>query len=321
MINIDELSPVLIFGGAGFVASHLLKLLNSQNIDVYATKLPSEEIHQKCRGVFDINILEPNSILDILRKINPKAIINLAAQSSVGLSWKNMNLTMDVNIKGTINILNAIKDYNPLIKVLIIGSSEEYGKIQTDNYKISELYPVNPTNPYAISKAAQTMISKLFFVNYGLNIVTMRPFNHIGPGQSTGFVVPDFCYQIAKIEKGLVPPVLSVGNLTAKRDFSDVRDIVRGYLYALKYAKGGEIYNIGSGKSVSIEEILFILLGLSSKSISVFQDPQKMRPSDMPIFEADISKFKADTNYSQQIPLKQSLLDTLNYFRQQTAEE
>ena len=317
----SDISPVLIIGAAGFVGTHLMQYFSHQNIEFFATKLPNESIKCNCKDVFDLNILDTNAITDLLYKVKPKAIINLAAQSSVGLSWTNIKLTIDINVTGTMNLLDAVKTCCKETKVLIIGSSEEYGKAPNHQSVISEDFQLNPSNPYAVSKSAQTVAAKMFYSVFGLNVTVMRPFNHIGVGQLTGFVVPDFCYQIAKIEQGICPPIIKVGNLSAKRDFSDVKDIVRGYLLALKYTQPGEVYNIGSGKSISIQQILDILLGLSKVSISIVEDKDRLRPSDTPVIEADISKFHQATGYLPQIPIELTLEDTLNYFRNKVLEE
>lgn len=308
------LSRLLVIGGSGFVGHHLLELTASKQIETYATKLPFEKIDAHCQHVFDLDIMDIQSVINILRDIRPQAVVHLAAQSSVGASWKSMDNTIDINIKGAIHVLDAIKQVDPSIRLLLIGSSDEYGRITTSG-KVSEKYVPDPVNPYAISKLAQTMLGKMYHRAFGLDVVMMRAFNHIGEGQKQGFVVPDFCRQIVEIENGIKPPILYVGDLTSARDFSDVRDIVCGYLLAILRGKSGEIYNIGSGKSVTIETILNFLLKNSKVPIQVVQDPEKMRPAETSIIAADISKLQSDTGYSPSIPLEESLVAVLNYER------
>jgi GDP-4-dehydro-6-deoxy-D-mannose reductase len=239
----------------------------------------------------------------------------LAAQSSVAVSWKNPALTIDVNIKGTLNLLEAIKEADNPPKLLLIGSSDEYGMISPDDLPIKENTPLRPANIYAASKASQGMIGKIYAKAFGLNIVLTRSFNHIGPGQSDTFVVPSFCKQVAEIEAGLIPPVLNVGNLSAKRDFTDVRDVVRAYKLLAEKGKSGETYNVGSGKATSIQELLDTILKLSSSQITIQQDPQKMRPVDMPIFVADTTLLIETTSWKPVYPIEETLFDTIELWR------
>lgn len=316
MISIDRnIEPVLVLGAAGFVGGHLMDYLESQNIKFAVTKLKNEEIIRENCNIYDLDLLDLENVKKILLEQKPKSIINLAAQSSVGLSWKNMNLTVDINIKGTLNVLNSVREICPDTRVLMIGSSEEYGYIDGGVTKVSEDCNIRPGNPYAVTKASQTMFANMFYKAFEMDIMIMRAFNHVGPGQNLGFVVPDFAIQIAQIEKGLKEPIIEVGNLSAMRDFSDVRDIVRGYIGVLKNGKSGAIYNIGSGKAVPIQYLLDKLLSMAKCSIKVVNDPERMRPSDMKIVEADISRLQSDTGYIPMIDLDKTLNDTLNYFR------
>ena len=317
----SNITPILVIGAAGFVGGYLLEECKKQNLEVYATKLKHESIAHPNHGVYDLNLLDKDNIDDVLRNVKPKSIINLSAQSSVGLSWKNPQLTVDVNIKGVVKLLECVKVYDTSIRILMISSSEEYGKQVSEECYITETYPTNPSNPYAVTKACQTMFSKLYCESYGMDIITMRAFNHIGPGQSLGFVVPDFCQQIVDIENGLKDTKLHVGNLDACRDFSDVRDIVKGYLGVLKFGKANEIYNIGSGEAISIKQILDKLLAFTKRKIDVVIDGEKFRPNDVRIIEANIDKLKNDTGYQPEISIDQTLEETLQYFRDKNKGE
>lgn len=306
----------LIIGGAGFVGSYLIDhLLNDCGWNVIVTKLENETIEHNDITVYNLNILEKQSIISLLKKVRPDYIIHLAAQSSVSLSWANPALTIDVNIKGSVNVLDSARelDYNP--RILLIGSGEEYGRILPHEIPITENTPTRPGNIYAATKACQNMIGKIYADAYKMDVIMVRAFNHIGPKQSPVFVVADFCKQVAEIEKGLREPIMKVGNLNAKRDFTDVRDIVRAYSLLLQKGKAGEIYNVGSGKAVSIEEILKLILSYSKANITVEVDKNKLRPVDVPIIEADITKLQEVTGWSTTISLEETIKQTLEYWR------
>ena len=310
----------LIIGAAGFVGRHLIKAIK-ENTDwqVFATKITRESDIIGVDGLFDLDILIPEEISDVLSKVRPDYIFHLAAQSSVALSWKKPALTIDINIKGTVHVLDAVAllDYRP--RVLLIGSGEEYGFIRPDELPISEENPLRPGNIYAATKAAQNMIGKIYAQAYGMDIVMVRAFNHIGTDQDPIFVVADFCKQVAMIEANQHPAVMKVGNLQAKRDFTDVRDVVKAYLLLMQEGVSGEIYNVGSGHAISIEELLHMILSLSKVEIEVTQDEAKMRPSDIPIIEADVSKLHEATQWTASIPLTQTLRETLDFWRDKVA--
>ena len=312
-------SRVLIIGAAGFVGQHLLQYLSGQdNLDISVTKLQSESIPMdgtQSVSVLDIDITDRSSIDQVIQTVNPTHVIHLAAQSSVALSWSNPTLTMSINVNGTLNLLDSLRENVPGCRILIVGSSEQYGKIKPEMLPIIETNPLSPENPYAVSKAAQEMIAQLYVRSYHMNIILVRAFNHIGPGQSSQFVVSDFSKQIAEIEKGLRVPIVRVGNLDAKRDFTDVRDIVRGYWMLLQLGQSGEIYNIGKGQSIAIHDILYELVKLSPMKITVQTDLTKMRPVDTPEIIADISKINKQTTWRPTIEIKQSLIDILDYWR------
>ncbi len=310
------MKKALIVGAAGFVGNYLIDQLQSEGKwSLCATKMMNETIDNKNIGIFDLNILESKSIDELLTRNKPDCIFYLAAQSSVAFSWKNPELTIDVNIKGSSNVLEAIRklDYKP--RVLLIGSGEEYGRILSGELPINEENKIRPGNIYAMTKAAQNMLGEIYTEAYGLDIMSVRAFNHIGPNQSPIFVVADFCKQVAAIEKGLQEPIIKVGNLSAKRDFTDVRDVVKAYSLIIEKGINGETYNVGSGHAVSIEEILKMILSMSKKDITVLTDVQKLRPVDVPIIEADISKIIRDTGWKPTISLEKTIFETLYYWR------
>lgn len=305
---------VLITGAAGFVGSHLITHLKSLNWDVSAACLPHEHIDIVV-PVYEMDILNPATISEILEQTKPDYIFHLAAQSSVALSWKQPDLTVDVNIKGTIHLLEAIRNMKYPVRILLIGSGEEYGYIFPEELPIREDTQLRPVNIYAGTKAAQGLFGQIYAYAYGLEIIIARAFNHIGPGQLDTFAVSDFCRQTAEIESGIRPPVIKVGNLSVRRDFTDVRDIVKAYSLLIEKGKPGKIYNIGNGKAIAMQEVLDLILSLSTERISIEQDATKLRPSDMQVMEADISRFAELTNWKPEIPLRDTLADMLNSWR------
>ena len=307
----------LIIGGAGFVGNYLIEHCKRDwQWFVHVTKMPNETIANPDVSIHDLDILEKKEITALLQTVRPDCIFHLAAQSSVAVSWKNPALTVDVNVKGSINVLDAIRelDYSP--RILLIGSGEEYGHILPGETPISERNTPRPGNIYAATKACQNMIGAIYAKAYQMQIMMVRAFNHIGPNQSPLFVVADFCRQVAEIEAEMRPPVIHVGNLAAKRDFTDVRDVVRAYSLLIQKGQPGETYNVGSSHAVSIEEVLTQILSLSARQIQVSVDPDRLRPVDIPIIEADITKLREVTNWTPAIPLQQTLEETLNYWRQ-----
>lgn len=303
----------LITGVDGFVGKYLSQYLLEQGYDVYGTVI-DDAIKVSDVKTYKMDLLNKEEVRETIKTINPNAIYHLAGQSSVALSWKNPTLTMDVNINGTINLLDSVRENNINTKVLIIGSSDQYGIIKPEDCPIAEEHILNPVSPYAISKMAQEQIAKLYTSSYNMNLIMVRAFNHIGPMQSKNFVVSDFASKIAEIEKGS-EPVIRVGNLEAYRDFTDVRDIVRGYVMLMEKGKNGEVYNIGSGNPIKIREILEILLSLSKIEIQVEIDPDKLRPSDVPLVQCDNSKVKSHINWKAEYDIKNTLKDTLDYWR------
>jgi len=305
----------LIIGGAGFVGSYLIRYLQEQGQEVAVTKMPQETIAAPGADQYDLNILEKDSITDLILKLQPDYVFHLAAQSSVGLSWKNPQMTIDVNIKGSVNVLEALRKAEKRPKTLLIGSGEEYGAIRPEELPVSETNALKPENIYAATKACQNMFGRIYAEAYGLSVTMVRAFNHIGPNQAPMFVVADFCRQTAEIEAGKRDAVLKVGNLAAERDFTDVRDVVRAYALLVEKGTAGETYNVGSGHAVAIDTILKMILSMSDKEIRIEKDPSKFRPVDVPTIEADTKKLYEATGWTPQISLDQTIRETLDYWR------
>lgn len=312
-------STILVIGAAGFVGKHLLRLLAEETaLAVHATKLPFETIDVSSFPdvrVWDLDITLPDTTRILLEDVNPDVIIHLAAQSSVGLSFAKPELTMNINVMGSLHVMEAVRAVCPKCIVLMVGSSEQYGPVPQELQPVAETARLDPVSPYAISKMSVELMASLYVKSYDLKFIMVRAFNHIGPGQMPLFVVSDFARQIALIEKCMAEPVMHVGNLSALRDFTDVRDVVRGYRELTLHGHPGEVYNIGSGKSIPIQSILDTLLSYTKVPIRVEVDPAKFRPVDVPEIRADITKIQKDTKWCPRIPIETSLLDSLNYWR------
>jgi len=309
----------LVIGAAGFVGSYLIRELENFGDIVTAadTAAALPVLLQSRAEALGIDILQRESIEKVLSLANSERVILLAAQSSVRRSWEDPAGTIETNVVGSVNVLEAIRASNRKVRVLLIGSAEEYGDTSNSAGPIGETRPLAPANPYAITKSCQEDFGKLYCNAYAMDIVLVRAFNHIGPGQRPGFVIPDFCSSIAKTERGEQEPLLKIGNLDAMRDFTDVRDIVRAYRLLLEKGKSGEVYNVGSGLAIPISQLLAILIGMSKLPIHTEIDPNKYRPIDIKCIVADISKLKDATKWHPEISLKKSLTDSLEYWRLQ----
>ncbi len=306
----------LVIGGTGFVGRYLIDEIRL-NTDwaISSTVSGHKPTASTPYPTYKLDILSVGEISDLLQTLKPDFIFHLAAQSSVGLSWKNPDLTIDTNIKGSLNILEAVKNCSWRPRLLLVGSGEEYGTLLPDELPIKESTRTHPNSVYALTKLCQNYLGDMYAKAYDMDIVMARPFNHIGPGQNDTFVVSDFCKQVAEIEENLCQPILRVGNLTAKRDFTDVRDVVRAYTLLIQFGQKGESYNIGSGNSISIHDVLQKLLSISAAKISVIKDSAKFRPVDTPIVQVDISKITETCGWLPSISLETSLSDTLSYWR------
>lgn len=313
------MNRVLITGITGFVGEHLAKKLLSEGYEVWGTSRSGSPDFFAKKHVNIVNIDFHNEVMirDFLNKVLPDQIYHLAGQSSVKESWENKKDTFDTNVNMFINLLEAVRksEVCSTVKVLSVGSSEEYGKVQEENIPIHERVSLNPISPYGISKATASMLARHYFNSYGVHIVHVRPFNHIGPGQRLGFVVSDFSNQIVRIERGEQDNVIKVGNLEAQRDFTDVRDIVAAYVTLLEQNTGfGDVINVCSSKAIRIQKILDDLVSLSKVSIDIEIDKDRLRPADIPIYVGDNSKI-VRIGWEPRIPLTTTLNDVLQYQR------
>jgi len=310
---------ILIVGISGFVGPILAKSLSERFISpkifgTYFSNISTDYLKVEGITPLFLDIDDISSIEDAIQISKPDFVINLVAQSSVKKSWNNANKTFRTNVIGTINLLETIKKIKPDTRVLLIGSSEQYGIMNKND--INEKSVLNPINPYGISKLAQEKIGLLYASTYNLDIIFTRSFNHTGITQSPQFVIPDWCRQIARIEKGSQDNVIFVGNLDAIRDFSDVTDICSSYVDLLEYGTPHEVYNVGSGKSFSLEKILKILLSYSSIDIRIEKDPMKQRPIENPIIRCNRYKLDKLKNHPYK-PFEICLEKILSYWRSQ----
>lgn len=313
---------ILITGITGFVGSHLADyLLTKDNVKIYGTvrwRSNTENIENiKDKLIlYECDIRDATSVRNVIEKVKPDRIFHLAAQSYVVTSWHAPHEALATNILGEVNIFETIRELKTNPFILIAGSSEEYGLVSENELPIKETAPLNPLSPYAVSKVGQDLLGYQYYKSYGLNIIRTRAFNHSGPRRGEVFVCSNFAKQIALIEKGKQEPIIYVGNLKAKRDFTDVRDIVRAYWLALEKCKPGEVYNICSGRARSIKEVLDILLGFTKVKIKIKQDPKRLRPSDVPVLQGDSSRFRKATGWKPEIPFEKTMEDLLNYWRE-----
>ena len=312
---------VLITGITGFAGSHLAEhLLSMKDVEVYGIwrwRSRTEHIEpflDKLR-LYECDLRDASSVRDVLERIKPDRIFHLAAQSFVPTSWHAPTESLATNIIGQLNIFEAVRriGINPMMQLAC--SSEEYGMVYENELPIKETNPLRPLSPYAVSKVGQDLLGYQYFMSYQLNVVRTRGFNHTGPRRAPVFVSSTFARQIADIEKGKCPPVIYVGNLDARRDFTDVRDMVRGYWLALEKGEPGEVYNICSGQCFKISEVLNLFLSMTKVKPEIKQDPSRMRPSDVQVLLGDNTKFKKRTGWEQEYPFTRTLQDLLDYWR------
>lgn len=313
---------VLITGITGFAGSHLAEYcLARGDVEVYGLvrwRSRTENIdHLRDRiSLVEGDIRDADSVRSALAGVRPDRIFHLAAQSFVPTSWNAPSETVTTNVVGQINIFEAMRQLKLDVPIQLACSSEEYGRVLPDEVPIKETNPLRPLSPYAVSKVAQDLLGYQYHQSYGLPVVRTRAFNHTGPRRGHVFVTSNFAKQIAEIEAGQKPPVLEVGNLEAKRDFSDVRDTVNAYWLALDKGEPGEVYNVATGRSVAIREMLDMLLSFTDTEIEVRQDPARLRPSDVELLTGDATKLKNLTGWEPAIPLERTLSDLLNWWRE-----
>ncbi len=301
------MKKTLVFGCSGFVGGYLAEELATNGYLVVGSGI--EKTYNDPYGYLSeyvaLNILDYEEVETLIRATDPDSIINLAAISSVGASWSIPQLTMDVNVKGTLNILEAVRKCGISPKILLVGSSEEYS---ISDKPISENYPIAANNPYGISKVTQEQFAEIYRKEYGMHIINTRTFNHSGVGQIDKFVIPSFVKQVAEIHLSKKPGVIEVGNLSARRDLGDVRDMVSAYRMILESDTREKVFNIGSGQCYCLEDILKYVISLTDQRVEVNVDPNKLRPLDNPIIWCDNSLLRREIGWAP----KHSVFDAID---------
>ena len=309
---------IFISGASGFVGSTLARYLDFPENEIYGTSFPHKPkpLGLKCSNdIRYLDIRREGDITEFIKETRPDRVFHLAAVSNVGCSWEKRRETIETNILGTQHVFEALRKYSPQTRVLFVSSSDVYGDASMDDRALCEDDDTKALSPYAYSKIGGELLSRFYADVEGLYIVIARSFPHTGPGQSPDFVCSDWAYQIAKIEEGSKEPVMKVGNIDVKREFSDVRDVVKAYVQLLEKGRKGEIYNIASGKAVSLQKILDMLLSFSYLSIKVQVDSQRLRKKDILCLRGDNSKIRKETGWKPEISLRQTLEDLLEYWR------
>lgn len=314
---------VLITGITGFAGSHLAEYILAKHPDLevfgimrWRSRTENIESIRNQVELIECDLRDATSVKNLMARVLPDKIFHLAAQSFVPSSWNAPAESLATNVLGQLNIFEAIRelDIDPWIQIAC--SSEEYGLVHEDELPIKEENPLRPLSPYAVSKVGQDYLAYQYFKSFGLKAVRTRGFNHDGPRRGDVFVSSNFAKQLVEVEKGKKEPVIHVGNLEARRDFSDVRDIVRGYWLAVERCEPGEVYNICCGKAYSIQEVLDRLIELSGAKVDIQEDPSRLRPSDVPVLLGDNTKFRNATNWKPEIPYDKTLSDMLDYWRE-----
>lgn len=304
------MKKALITGSQGFVGNYLRKELENNGYTVTGLDIQTGE------GVIVADLLNIDAVNAVIEKVQPDVIFHLAGQANVAKSWAIPQKTMELNVIAAINLMEAVRKNKPDCRMVLVGSSDQYGNLGEAGKLVCETLATNPQTPYAVSKKAQEEMAKIYVKAYGLNISMTRSFNHAGAGQAKGFLIPDFASGIVAVERG-EQTCLRVGNLTAKRDFTHVRDVVRAYRLIAEKGQAGEVYNVGSGTTYSAQEILDKLCALSDFKIPVEQDPSKMRPSDTPVICCDHSKLSEHTGWKTEISIDEILCEVIRYWRKQ----
>ena len=310
----------LITGLSGFAGSHLAEyLLRQPDVEVsgvvFGPVNQAEHLLDRVQA-HQIDLTDEHATRRVLSETRPDYIFHLAGQAFVPASWADPWQTLANNIRAQVNLLHGLVQLESAPRFLAIGSNEEYGRVSPDRLPIDEATPLRPNSPYGVSKITQDYLGLQYFISHQLPIVRVRPFNHIGPRQDARFFAADFARQIAEAEAGKREPVIRVGNLDSQRDFTDVRDMVRGYVLALERGEPGEVYNIGSGQPRSVRELLDGFLKWAKVECKVEVDPARLRPSDTPVSYCDARKFQKQTGWSPQIPIEETLRDILDDARE-----
>jgi GDP-4-dehydro-6-deoxy-D-mannose reductase len=311
----------LITGVGGFVGRHLMQHLLASGDEVCGMGRATDVIGMGVPRLFQADLSDRTSLENVVREAQPEAVYHLAAQSSPAESLGDPWATIGNNMLAQVNLFEALLSAGLRPRVLVVGSSDEYGQVRPEDVPTHENVPLRPTTPYAVSKVGQDVMGFQYFARHGLPVVRVRPFNHTGPGHDARFVIPSLARQLAEIEAGLREPILRVGNLDVERDFTDARDMVCAYRLALVAGVAGDVYNLGRGRSMRIAEMVDELISMCRVRVDLRVDPALLRPADAPRQEADTRKFTSLTGWQPRIPWHTTLRDTFEYWRDKVREE
>jgi GDP-4-dehydro-6-deoxy-D-mannose reductase len=312
---------LLVTGISGFVGSHMADHALAEGATVFGSRRKGSNTanieHLKGRlTLVEADLSDPRAAGDLVEAVDPSHVIHLAGQSFAGTSWNQPAEVLSNNILSQVNLLEAIRHRGVGSRIVVAGSAEEYGMVSEDELPITETNALRPLSPYAVSKVTQDLMGYQYFKSFGLAIIRTRAFNHEGPRRGELFVPSNFAKQMAEIEAGLRPPVVHVGDLKPRRDYSDVRDVARGYWLLLMHGEPGEVYNLSSGRAWAIRELLdFLLTQCTVKGIEVRTDPARLRPSEVSVAVGDPSKIEKATGWRAEIPMERTLTDLLDYWR------
>lgn len=309
---------ILITGISGFVGQHLAQHLRAvqPEAELHGTvfKHSGESTKAHCHA---IDLRDADAVQALLAHIQPDAIYHLAGQAFVPRSFSHPWETLEINVRAQLNLILACITLQITPRILVVTSAEYYGgEAPQPHVPITEDTPPRPSSPYSVSKVTQDLLALQYHISHQLPIMRARPFNHIGPGQNERFVAPSFALQVARIEAGLQPPQIHVGDLSAQRDFTDVRDIVTAYQLIMQHGIPGEVYNVASGKAHSIQNLLDTLLTYVQQKIEVTVDTERLRPVNIPILLGDSTRLREQIGWQPKYSFEQSLFDVLNDCRQ-----
>lgn len=303
---------VLIFGVGGFVGAYLAREFCHHGYAVYGSDVNHTDSIPDFVDFAQADLTDAQAVARVVEAVSPTHMVNLAAISSVGLSWKIPQKTVAINVEGAINLLEATRRLGTEPRILLVGSSEEYA---VADHPIHEDCPIDASNPYGLSKVLQERFSELYRDQYGMKVYHVRPFNHTGVGQSDAFVIPSWCKQVVAIEKSGAPGTMRVGNLDVKRDFSNVKDMVRAYRLIIEGEDCGAVYNVGSGVAIAMRDILDFIVSRCTQPVRVEVDPALFRPADNPIIQCDPARIRRDLGWTPQISLWDTIEEMMAFYR------
>jgi len=306
---------VLVTGCGGFVGRVLAEQLLGAGHAVFGAERETRRVLPAGVKALGGDLTTAATVRDIVEASRPDWIVHLAAQSSVRRSFDDPAGTLSGNTLPALHLLESVRVDGRAVRVLLVGSADEYGVIDPSDLPVQEAHAVNPESPYALAKTVQARYGALYAARYGVDVVMTRSFNHTGPGQRDAFVLPAFARQLCEIRAGLREAVLHVGNLDVRRDFTDVRDVCNAYIALLERGRAGEVYNVCSGESISLREALERMRRIAGVDVTIEVDPERLRPVDMPELRGDAAKIRRDTGWEASIPFDETLRSLIEYWQ------